>query len=99
MGATEFQRAACLRAMYTVINAKACNEASCKNFEAFRTKMPSTFCQFTDESCQAKLKQKTEDDLSTVAVVGVIFCIFFLFILYATSRGVVTYMLDGGDDE
>ena len=128
--ATEFQRAACLRAMYTVINAKACNallseancrkqfqaasdesaktcataakaatKASCKNFEAFRTKMPSTFCQFTDESCQAKLKQKTEDDLGTVAVVGVIFCIFFLFILYATSRGVVTYMLDGGDDE
>lgn len=68
-----------------------------KNFDDFAGKMPDSFCQFTDESCQTKLTQNTEDELGTIGIIAIIFCVSFAFILYATVRGIVTYKTD--DDE
>jgi len=69
-----------------------------KYYQVFKHKMRQSFCQFTDASCQAKLKEKAEDDLGVIAIVGGIFCFFFLIILYFTYRGVVVYMTSEDDE-
>lgn len=79
----------------------ACKQSrkACKLFKAFQQKMPHTMCQFTDASCQQKLKEKTEDDLGVVGMIGGFFCLFFLIILYCTYRGVMVYMAGDDDDD
>jgi len=85
----------CVSAKSAAANIKA----KCALFTAFRMKMPQTFCQFTDDACKAKLKQKTKDDLKWVGIFGGIFCAIFLVILYFGYRGVIVYMTDDDDDD
>ena len=57
----------------------------------------SDFCGYSDEACQAKIKDSIESSMSTIGTLGAIFIVFFLVIMFLTLQGIKIYK--GGDDD
>jgi hypothetical protein len=69
------------------------------NHDEFKKKMSDEWCLFSDAACKAKLTQKVEDEMTTLAVVGLIFIGSYLVIMYLTMRGIVVYKSGDDDDD
>lgn len=57
------------------------------------------FCSYSDGGCKAKIKHSIESSMQTVGIVGAVFVLFFMIIIYCTLQGIKIYKGgDGGDD-
>ena len=59
----------------------------------------SSFCGYTDAACKAKIKQTIEGSMQTIGVIGAIFIVFFLAIMFLTLQGIKIYKGGDGDDD
>jgi hypothetical protein len=60
---------------------------------------PSSFCGYTDVACKAKIKETVEGSMQTIGVIGAIFIVFFLAIMFLTLQGIKIYKGGDGDDD
>lgn len=56
------------------------------------------FCSYSDAGCKTKIKHSIESSMQTVGIVGGVFVLFFIIIIYCTLQGIKIYKGDGGDD-
>ena len=70
------------------------------HFKTLNEALPNKFCQYPDDSCKRKIRNKTQDEMSVIGTIGCVFLIFFTVIIYMTQRGVKSYMFgDYVEDE
>ena len=56
----------------------------------------SKFCGYSDDACKAKIQNFVESSMSTIAIFGCIFLVFFVGVIYFTLEAIKFYR--GGDD-
>merc|ERR1712146_861311 len=49
------------------------------------------FCGYTDTACKIKIQNTIENSMTTIGVMGGIFLLFFLGIIFFTEQGIVIY--------
>ena len=86
-------------------NNKGCEPQDAKkNIEemtvaAYTEGSTSGFCNYPDQQCKEKIQNSVESSLTTIAVFGVIFVLFFLGIIFFTLQAIHIYRGGGGDDD
>merc|ERR1712086_861150 len=66
---------------------------------AYEADSTSAFCNYPDLQCKQKIQNSVESSLTTIAVFGVIFVLFFLGIIFFTLQAIHIYRGGGGDDD
>merc|ERR1719487_2090846 len=62
-------------------------------------KTDSAFCNMPDQQCKEKIRNSVESQMTTIAVFGVIFVLFFLGIIFFTLQAIHIYRGGGDDDD
>merc|ERR1711939_833599 len=57
------------------------------------------FCNYPDLQCKQKIQDAVESQMTTIAIFGVIFIIFFLGIIFFTLQAIHIYRGGGDDDD
>jgi hypothetical protein len=65
--------------------------------KAFAAGSTSKFCNYPDLQCKQKIQDQIEASMSNIAIFGVIFCLFFMAIIFFTLQAIHIYK--GGDDD
>ena len=58
----------------------------------------NNWCGYTDTGCKIKIQNTIENSMSTIGILGVIFLVFFLAIIFFTEQGILIYK-NGDDDD
>jgi len=66
---------------------------------AYAADSTSAFCNYPDLQCKQKIQNSVESSLTTIAVFGVIFVLFFLGIIFFTLQAIHIYRGGGDDDD
>merc|ERR1712166_857976 len=67
--------------------------------KAFVASSTSKFCNYPDLQCKQKIQDSIESSMTTIAIFGVIFCLFFMAIIFFTLQAIHIYKGgEGGDD-
>jgi len=59
----------------------------------------SAFCNYPDLQCKQKIQDAVESQMTTIAIFGVIFILFFLGIIFFTLQAIHIYRGGGDDDD
>eukprot|EP01051_Picozoa_sp_SAG22_P009261 SAG22_NODE_761_length_7410_cov_16.687868_2_plen_627_part_00 len=86
-------------------NIKFMVDDSYKKHSNYEEERYRTFCNYPDKQCKQKIQDSVESSMSTIAVFGVIFCLFFLGIIFFTLQAIHIYReatlwrIDDDDDD
>lgn len=67
--------------------------------KAYATGSTSKFCSYPDLQCKEKIQDQIESSLKTIGIFGVVFCLFFMVVIFFTLQAIHSYRAGEDDDD
>ena len=69
------------------------------NFDTLLSALPDKFCQYPDDSCKRKIRDRTQGEMGAIGTAGCVMLAFFTAVIYFTQRGIKSYLSGDEDDD